>query len=55
MKRFLSERNELELLKTVVDSRYMYTKDPWYKKVSKEIEEKLNPKPKEEEKWWRKN
>lgn len=55
MKRFLSERDELELLKAVVDSRYLYTEDPWYKKISREIDKKLNPKPKkEEEKWWRK-
>ena len=50
----LSERQELELIQMVVDNRYEYTGDEWYKKISKEIDNKLNPKSKEVEKWWRK-
>lgn len=51
MSRVLSERQELELLQIVVDNRYEYTGDEWYKDLSKEIEKKLHPE--KYKKWWK--
>lgn len=38
------ERYTLELIKEVCDFYYPKTKDEWYKKVSKQVEKKLNQK-----------